>query len=117
MVIGKRPPERPTDCAPNSAIGSVTRAIGRLFNDASPVKVAEIGVVAIQPMINRTPVPELPQSIPHPSAGIAAVNNLIWLSKPANTNTMDRPIAIAMLDDLGPKGPHRLGRIQNILAR
>ncbi len=63
MVIGSRPPERPTARAPNSASGSVTRAIGRLVRLASPVKVATMGEVAIAPMIRRTPVPELPQSI------------------------------------------------------
>ena len=63
MVIGSRPPERPTARAPKSASGSVTRAIGRLLRLASPVKVAEIGDVAIAPMMSRTPVPELPQSM------------------------------------------------------
>ena len=39
------------------------RPIGRRERLASPENVATIGVVAIAPMINRTPVPELPQSI------------------------------------------------------
>ena len=39
------------------------RAIGRERRLASPVKVAVIGQVAIIPMMSRTPVPELPQSI------------------------------------------------------
>ena len=63
MVSGKRPPARPKACAPNSARGSVTRAMGRELRLASPVKVAVIGVVAMAPMISRTPVPELPQSM------------------------------------------------------
>ena len=42
---------------------TVTRPIGRLRKDASPVKVAVIALVAMQPMMSRTPVPELPQSI------------------------------------------------------
>ena len=37
--------------------------MGREFSEASPVKVTEIGQVATAPMISRTPVPELPQSI------------------------------------------------------
>ena len=41
----------------------MTRPIGRLRNEASPVKVAVINVVAMVPMISRTPIPELPQSI------------------------------------------------------
>jgi hypothetical protein len=57
------PPERPTACAPNRASGSVTRAMGRLLRLASPVKVTVVGEVAMVPMISRTPVPELPQSI------------------------------------------------------
>ena len=48
---------------PNRLSGSVTRPIGRLRKDASPVKVAVSAVVAMQPMISLTPVPELPQSI------------------------------------------------------
>ena len=63
MVIGKRPFDRPTVCAPNRARGSVTRAMGRELRLASPVNVAVIGDVAMAPIINRTPVPELPQSI------------------------------------------------------
>lgn len=63
MVMGKRPPERPVARAPNSASGSVTRPMGRPLRDASPVKVTVIGEVAMHPMINRTPVPELPQSM------------------------------------------------------
>ena len=39
------------------------RPIGRRDRLASPVNVATIGVVAIAPMMSRTPVPELPQSI------------------------------------------------------
>ena len=63
IVNGNLPPERPCDCAPNKAKGSVTRSIGRLFRLLSPINVAEIGEVAIAPMIKRAPVPELPQSI------------------------------------------------------
>jgi hypothetical protein len=60
---GSRPPRRPWACAPNSASGSVTRPMGRDRRLASPLKVALRSEVAIAPMINRTPVPELPQSI------------------------------------------------------
>jgi len=44
------------------------RAMGRLLREASPVKVAVMGEVAIAPMIRRTPVPELPQSITLPGS-------------------------------------------------
>ena len=47
MVMGSLPPSRAVISAPNSASGSVTRAIGRRDRLASPVKVAVIGVVAI----------------------------------------------------------------------
>ena len=63
IVSGRRPPSRPCARVPKSAKGSVIRPIGRDRSDASPVKVAEISVVAIAPMIRRTPVPALPQSI------------------------------------------------------
>jgi hypothetical protein len=46
--------------APEGRSPAPSAACARL---ASPVKVAVIGVVAIVPMISRTPVPELPQSI------------------------------------------------------
>ena len=90
---------------PNSAKGSVTRPIGRLRKDASPVKVAVIGVVAIVPMISRTPVPELPQSIT--SAGS-------W--KPADADAVHRPGPLAMPRHGRPEGPHRLGGVQHVLA-
>ena len=60
MVIGSKPPSRVTVCAPKRSIGSRTRRIGRLRSEASPVKVAVIGVVATAPNMRRTPVPELP---------------------------------------------------------
>ena len=63
MVTGRNPPSRAVISAPNRAKGSVMRRIGRRERLASPVKVAVIGVVAMAPMISRTPVPELPQSI------------------------------------------------------
>ena len=95
MVIGRRPPARPTACAPNSASGSVTRAIGRLLRLASPVKVAVIGEVAIAPMISRTPVPELPQSITC-SGSAKPPTPTPW------TDHVPPP-----RHDLGPKGAHR----------
>ena len=49
--------------APMASRGVRIRRIGRLFSDASPVKVTAIGEVATNPMIKRTPVPEFPQSI------------------------------------------------------
>ena len=67
-VIGRRPPSRAVIWVPNCDSGSVTRAIGRRDKLASPVNVTLIGVVATAPMISRTPVPELPQSIT--SAGL-----------------------------------------------
>jgi hypothetical protein len=62
-VNGSRPPDRPKARAPNPASGSVIRPMGRDLRLASPVNVAVMGHVAIDPMIRRTPVPELPQSM------------------------------------------------------
>ena len=48
--------------APIKDSGSITRPIGRLLSDASPMKVAVIGWLATSPASNRVEVPELPMS-------------------------------------------------------
>lgn len=78
--------------------------MGRLRRLASLVKVAVIGVVAIVPMISRTPVPELPQSIT--SAGS-------WNPPTPTPPTVQ---ALAMSRDRRAEGPHRLGRVQHVPA-
>jgi hypothetical protein len=75
-----------------------------LRKDASPVKVAVIGEVAIVPMISRTPVPELPQSMM--SAGSP---------KPPTPTPCTDHLPGAVLHHLCAKGPHRLRRIQHVL--
>jgi len=59
---GSRPPERPVKRAPKRDSGSVTRAMGRLRKEASPVSTLVNGCVASSPMSSRAPVPELPMS-------------------------------------------------------
>ena len=68
-VKGNRPPSRQSQLAPISPKGFSTRFIGRPRRDASPVKVALKPNPAAAPMISRTPVPALPQSMT--SAGSA----------------------------------------------
>ncbi len=48
--------------APMRDSGSVTRAMGRLLKDASPMKVAVIAWLAIRPISSRVEVPLLPMS-------------------------------------------------------
>jgi len=59
---GSRLPARVMNCAPISSSGRVTRAIGRLVSEASPVKKLVIGWLATSPISRRTPVPALPRS-------------------------------------------------------
>ena len=63
IVKGKNPLALPYDLAPNNSKGSVILPIGLDRKLASPVKVALIGLVDIAPIISRTPVPALPQSM------------------------------------------------------
>ena len=61
-VSGSRPPDRPTKRAPICSSGPVTRAIGRLFSEASPVNTQVIGCDATRPISRRAAVPLLPMS-------------------------------------------------------
>ena len=62
MVSGRRPPGLAAKLAPISDSGSMTRPIGRRESEASPMKVAVMGWLAIRPISSRVEVPELPMS-------------------------------------------------------
>ena len=57
-----------------------------------------------------------PHDQPHPSAGVATVDHLIWLGESANPHPMHRPGAATVVDDLSAEGLHRLASIQHIVA-
>ncbi len=57
-----------------------------------------------------------PHDEAHARAGIAAINNLRRLGKPANSHAMHAPLAAAQILDLGPESPHRLGGVDHVLA-
>jgi hypothetical protein len=61
-TMGMRPPGAASKRAPKRLKGSMMRPIGRPNREASPVRVAVIGVVAMRPAASRAPVPELPKS-------------------------------------------------------
>ena len=71
--------------APIDRSGASTRSIGRLLNDASPVKVTLIGKPAAAPISSRAPVPLLPQSIG--SAGLR--HSAPWTSHSPCAETLD----------------------------
>ena len=79
--------------------------MGRLRSEASPVKTALIGVVAIIPMTRREPVPELPKS--STSAGAA---------KPPTPTPCTCQVPVAIARHLGPEGTHGRGGAQHILG-
>ncbi len=68
------------------------------------MKVAVIGEVAIAPMISRTPVPELPQSITWSGS-----------AKPPTPTPCTVQAPAAVVRDLGPEGAHRRGGVQHVL--
>ena len=69
------------------------RPIGRDRNEASPVNVALIGVVAIAPMIRRTPVPELPQSITSSGSANPPVPTPSMVQTPSSDRSTPAPKA------------------------
>ena len=59
---GKRPPSRPSMCAPISRSGATTRSMGRRAIDSSPDSTVSRVQAAAHPASSRIPVPELPTS-------------------------------------------------------
>ena len=93
MASGMRPPSRATKRAPMRDSGSITRCIGRLRSEASPVMKLVKGWLARMPESRRAAVPELPRS--STSAGLAAA---------ADAEAADPPQALALVVDLGAQG-------------
>ena len=62
IASGRRPPSRPRNCAPICDRGSITRFIGRLISELSPVKIALSSCEAQMPSSRRVDVPLFPIS-------------------------------------------------------
>ena len=108
MASGMRPPSRASKRAPMRDSGSMTRCIGRLRSEASPVMKLVKGWLARMPESRRAAVPELPRS--STSAG----------SRPPPTpKPRTRQIACpspGFVHDLRPQGAQRGRRAQHVLA-
>ena len=61
-ISGRRSPGLAVNDAPIVESGAITRAMGRLLSEASPVNVAVMGCEATRPISNRVDVPEFPIS-------------------------------------------------------
>ena len=80
--------------APIRDKGSITRAIGRLDSDASPVKATVIAWLATSPISRRVEVPELPMSSADSGCSKPPTPTPWTIHAPLSSREMSAPIAL-----------------------
>src|SRR5437763_1283495 len=88
-----RPPSRLRNRAPKRDSGSMTRRIGRLRSEASPVTKAVNGWVARMPSSSRAEVPELPRSSTSSGSPRPPTPTPSTCQRPSPVRSMPAPIA------------------------